>query len=222
MTGVWTGNMAERSIFYLFRDSSLENVIAVLRQVATATHEEVLEGQAEPSTSIDYITIGRNASTKTTIFVPFRTGKMGKMCYQVSKQINDAVITIRMQEGAIWDYTLVNNGTILDCFSVAPNYWDGDDSRLSKYDGVRGNATILARTWNVPSVQFNKYMVDWGLNSDPDIGEVGFSSIQSEKAYPEDRFPFGDVRQALDFMRSLGGHVFSISEGGKLFYVPTN
>jgi hypothetical protein len=117
----------------------------------------------------------------------------------VGRELDAAWITLFVQEGAIWEYALYRGDRCLDRFIVAPEYWD-DSARFIAQRG--GNPGVLSEAWGVPIERLQRYLVNWQMRDiDDDTFEFGLTG----KAYPEDRFDYGNFNQVFDFLRVLGG-----------------
>jgi len=116
-----------------------------------------------------------------------------------------------LQESSFWEYLLYRNDNVLDQFSTCPEQWGRPDQENEKWEG---SASFLAREWGIDETQVERYLVNW------DLGPVWVDILQSEqmgyrrrgKAYESDRWPYGCVDQAFDFVRTLGGADFASSK----------
>jgi hypothetical protein len=66
----------------------------------------------------------------------------------------------------------------------------------------RGDAQKLAALWQLPVERIDRYIVQWGLYA---IDEDTFDYRLKGKAYPTDRFNYGNPDQMDDFLKALGG-----------------
>ena len=151
-------------------------------------------------------------------------------------------IELRIQEGAIWDYALYQGDQCVDLFSVCPQYWsdppqltvfsygsslkrmvfeafgsrryDDMDERLAEW---KGKPAVLAELWGLPKARIERYLVNWGIATDPK--EHTFQFTLSGRAYPDDQFEYGNYEQFFDMLRVLGGkepldlHTLELSGG---------
>lgn len=107
---------------------------------------------------------------------------------------------LRIQEGSLWDYTLLHGDQVVDQFSTLPEYWDPDDTVTC--DANRGDASLLTRLWDVPLERIERYLEPWGYR---ELDEGTFDTTRRGKAYPDDQHEYGDIWQMLDFLNALGG-----------------
>ena len=125
----------------------------------------------------------------------------------ISSTLNAPLMELRIQEEALWDYSLQLGAKDLDHFSTLPQYWahseEPDEDRLRMW---AGNPKLLAEVWQVPLERIERYFMNWGMAADPDDSGV-FNTILEGKAYPSDRHPYGECRQMFDFLAALGGAV---------------
>ena len=113
----------------------------------------------------------------------------------LSKQVQRPVFSFHIHDGDFWMYLLYEDGEIVDQFNPMPDYWKEleDDERLS----WKGDAAAIAR--RIPGLASDhivKYLKQWN--------DGMFDSSGREKAYPSDRFYYGDDWQLVDFMQKLG------------------
>lgn len=110
-------------------------------------------------------------------------------------------INVRIQQGALWDYSLYQADSHLDNFSTLPEYWESDPIWLATQ---RGNPGLLAATWSIEQAAIERYLQPWGYKVKRATGE--FRTTLRGKAYPNDSFEHGDIWQMTDFLRALGAH----------------
>lgn len=116
---------------------------------------------------------------------------------QLAMELGGVWLEARIQEGSHWDYTLYYPGRPLDEFSTLPQYWDDDELlALSK----QGRPELLAKAWNVPRDTIDRYIRQWGMRQ---IDEDTYETILKGKAYPTDRFEYGQYDQLFDFLEKL-------------------
>ena len=106
----------------------------------------------------------------------------------------------RIQEGSHWDYSLFVGQDNLDNFSTLPEYWDDDPAF---HASRRGDAGLLARTWQIERGAIENYLRPWGYVL---IDEDTYETTLRGKAYPGDESGYGDIWQMNDFLRALGAH----------------
>ena len=114
-------------------------------------------------------------------------------------------LDLSINEEAMWSYVLVVDGQTVDDFSTLPQYWDmAEDADADPLAGKFSDPRVLAETWQVPVERVERYLVNWGMQNDPDDSGV-YHTILQDKAYPTDEHPYGECRQMFDFMKALGG-----------------
>jgi hypothetical protein len=110
-------------------------------------------------------------------------------------------ISVRIQEGSHWDYSLHRGFVILDDFSTYPQYWTSDDDPIENLRRS-GWPEMLELAWDTPKEKFCEYLRHWYWDYDED--EENFRNSLAGKAYPNDEFEYGRYEQFWDFLRSLG------------------
>ncbi len=136
-------------------------------------------------------------------------------------------IELRIQEGALWDYTLFKGDQCADMFSVCPQYFSDPrkisvvsfagslkkiasialgskqykdfDERLAAWEG---KPAVLAELWDLPVERIERYLVNWGFATNP--GQQTFKYERSGRAYTDDQFEYGNYEQFYDVLRVLG------------------
>ena len=83
-----------------------------------------------------------------------------------------------------------------------PQYWDDDPAEI---ESKKGNAGVFSRTWGVPVDRITRYLANWGMIVDDEEGI--YRTVLKGKAYPTDRFEYGDYNQMEDFLFALGGRM---------------
>jgi hypothetical protein len=113
----------------------------------------------------------------------------------LSQQLGKPVFSFHIHDGDLWMYSLYQKGDVVDQFNPVPDYWQ--ELEEGERRSWQGNAAEVAK--RVPGLapeRVSKYLVQWG-------DEV-FQSGERKKAYPSDRFYYGDDWQLVDFMDKLG------------------
>ena len=130
-----------------------------------------------------------------TILYPARFLDWEDATQHLSRQLEKPVFSFHIHDSDLWMYSLYEVGDVVDQFNPVPDYWQelDEDERI----GWQGNAYEVAK--RVPGLSpqdVARYLVQW----DDDI----FDSKERKKAYPGDRFYYGDDWQLTDFMSKLG------------------
>jgi len=125
----------------------------------------------------------------------------------ISEALGAPMMELRIQEEALWDYSLHRGVECVDTFSTLPQYWEypdePDEKDLRKW---AGKPRLLAELWGVPVDRIERYFVNWGMEDDPNDSGV-FHTVMRGKAYPTDQHPYGQCRQMFDFLKALGGAI---------------
>ncbi len=143
---------------------------------------------------------------------------------EIAKTLNSVWMELRIQESALWDYSLYRGATHLHCFSTLPAYWDNDPETI---ESQRGNLGELCDAWQCDKERVKNYLRQWktvwpwysyafawikAFYSPPSLitahhwYECMFltSSFRPKgKAYPADNCEYGDYWQMFDFLRAL-------------------
>lgn len=170
----------------------------LLEQAAISLGGQVLWREGRGDQYLHYH-FGQHTHTLTVPYVP--------LIEQFSEAVGDLTgkpwLRLRIQEGSLWDYELVEGGQSLDLFSVCPEYWTYPDVDPAEVDQWRGQPAVLAKAWNLPVQAIDRYLVNWGYEVEGD--DEGFHYARQGKAYPDDEAEYGDCLQVFDFLRRLGG-----------------
>ncbi|MBT8207585.1 MAG: hypothetical protein HKN37_13730 [Rhodothermales bacterium] len=135
----------------------------------------------------------------TSVLLPRYPGHF-PLCAKVAEMHALAWMALRIQEGSLWDYTLMHGADVVDQFSTLPEYWDGDDPQAR--DRNKGDSALLARLWSVPQNRIKRYLTHWGYEVTSD---TCYNTTRCGKAYPDDQHEYGDIWQMVDFLHSIGG-----------------
>lgn len=134
-----------------------------------------------------------------TIYLPYLGGADYLICRLVGAALEAPWIEMRIQEGALWDYSLYDGAKHVDQFSTLPEYWDEDDEQAMER-GL-GDPDLVARLWSVPKERIERYLRHWGMEP---LGDGLFETKLKGKAYESDEDEYGSIYQMFDFLRSLG------------------
>lgn len=138
-----------------------------------------------------------------SISLPYQNGNDFIFCQKVGCLLGLPWLELRIQEGSLWDYCLYRGGDLLDTFSVCPQYWEYPETEAETMAEWQGKPEVLADTWGLPVKRIEKYLVNWGYRSKE--GENTFEFKRKGKAYPTDKYPYGDYEQFFDVLKVLGG-----------------
>ena len=112
-----------------------------------------------------------------------------------SMETGKPAFSFHIHDGDLWMFVLYQEGKVVDQFNPIPEYWKDVDAK--ERQSWRGNAIEVAK--RVPKLSpesISKYLIPW----DDEILE----SSERMKAYPDDKFYYGDDWQLTDFMKRLG------------------
>jgi hypothetical protein len=113
----------------------------------------------------------------------------------LSTRLGRPVFSFHIHDGDLWMYLLYQNGKVVDQFNPLPDYWE--ELENDERQAWKGNATAVAQ--RIPGLapqQITRYLVQWG--------DEMLEAPERKKAYPTDRFYYGDDWQLVDFMGKLG------------------
>jgi hypothetical protein len=185
--------MGMRYVTRLFKPAKKPNFKTVVLAVA-----EEVGAYAEPSKDggdMRLLRIGERAGIYTADF-PYVCGDH-IFFRQLGIKLGGVWLEARIQEGSHWDYTLQYPGVVLDNFSTLPEYWSEDE--LIKLS-TQGRPEILAKAWGVPIELIERYVRQWGMRT---IDEDTYETVLEGKAYPTDRFEYGNYDQLFDLIEKL-------------------
>jgi hypothetical protein len=113
----------------------------------------------------------------------------------LSRQLQKPVFSFHIHDGDLWMYLLYDKGTLIDQFNPVPDYWQElSDAERRSWQGKPSE--VVKRVPGLKPADISNYLVEWGH-------EIR-QPIARKKAYPSDRFYYGDDWQLLDFMDKLG------------------
>jgi hypothetical protein len=190
--------MAERNRWRVFKGHNAAAFEQGIEQVLRAHGGAVFWGE-EPRSSEDWLALSHDGDVHT-IAIPYVYGADSLFCAALGKQLNVPWIELRIQEGALWDYSLFAAEAHLHTFSTCPEYWDDDEAWQATQ---RGSVSELAGIWQIPAERIDRYIRPWGVvrNEDGDIVDFALKG----KAYPTDESGYRSIWQSLDFLKAIGG-----------------
>jgi|GEM_PF-3415618 len=136
----------------------------------------------------------------------------------MARRLGSPWYELRIQEGSHWDATLRLGDREVDDFSTLPQYWDDDPAEIGR---KKGNAAAVARTWGVPVERIERYLANWEIIEPENawvrirrhLAKWGLPLRNPErthrqgKAYPTDRYEYGNYCQMEDYLFALGGRM---------------
>ena len=188
--------MSERNSVYLFKGTNTDTFHAATEQAVTELGGN-LQWDARPHPYDSNLLTSHHGN----VHAAYIHVSGFEIARAIGRRLSIPWINVRIQEGALWDYSLYRGESHLDNFSTLPEYWD--DAPEST-DRQRGNAQLLADTWSISPYQIERYLVSWGYEEDESAGI--FRTTLRGKAYKNDKHEYGDIWQMTDFIRALGAH----------------
>jgi len=170
-----------------------DSVVDALRAFA-----EVNQGsfeQTELTTEDDGCLVVSEGIGGVTVLYPNDFFDWDSAAHFLSQRLGKPVFSFHIHDGDLWMYSLYENGEQVDQFNPVPDYWQELDKDARRF--WQGHALEIAK--RVPGLlpeQISKYLVQWGNDV--------FESSERKKAYPSDKYYYGDDWQLLDFMKKLG------------------
>jgi hypothetical protein len=113
-----------------------------------------------------------------------------RLAAEMGRLLDAPYLELRVQEGDHWDFTLYHRTQVVADFSTKVSYFDSNPAAPRPWK--LGDAAAFSNLWNVPLPRVLPYLIDWELLTAPRFVAEG------------DRFPAGDWRQIVDFMRVIG------------------
>src|SRR5262245_3434414 len=144
----------------------------------------------------NWIFVWRDVGKNVFLLFPATQYDFGALAAYLSAALRRPVITVFVDDGGPWGYSLFLEGELRDRFV---NFFD-HDGPLSEAERKAsfGDKKVLAAAFGKRPEEIAKYLVD-----------AGRSKQQGRKAYPDDAFAIGACKQLADFMRRLGFETLS-------------
>ena len=140
----------------------------------------------------DGVVITPGTRSRLSILLPVSLEHSEPLVKRLSKQLKAPVFLFHIHDGDFWMYWLFASGRQVDHFTPIPDYW-GESESEENLQECAGNARTIAANWpDLKPQEVERYLVSWDLEAE----EAG-------RAYPDDRYPYGDCQQLSDFMRRL-------------------
>jgi hypothetical protein len=187
--------MGERNSVYVFKGPSIDQ----FRDAITSVVAE-LGGRLKWDQHPDQFVAGMLTSHNDTVHAAYIHQKGHEVAEEIGVRLKIPWINIRIQEGSLWDYSLYDGKIHVDNFSTLPEYWEDDEEWQATQ---RGKPNVLANLWQVDQRTVENYLKPWGYKR---LDDRIFDTILRGKAYPTDRFEYGDIWQMTDFLCALGAH----------------
>lgn len=177
----------------LFKPRNEPNIKRVV--IAAATKIGAYAASSHDKTDTNLLRIGERSGTYTAE-LPYQDGD-GIFFRELALGLGGVWIEARIQEGSHWDYTLSYGLRTLDQFSTLPEYWESDPL---VHLALAGRPQLLARAWDIPVGDIDQYHRQWGMRV---LDDDSYETTLKGKAYPTDRFDYGQYDQIFDFLEKL-------------------
>jgi hypothetical protein len=167
------------------------DTVNALRRFATTKGGQLAE---EPlSTQDEHRLVAAEGAGGVTVVYPWEFMGWDEAAAFLSRELAKPVFSFHIHDSDLWMYTLYENGSPVDQFNPVPDYWGEDEERESWQGDARA---VAARVPGLLPDTISRYLVEWG----DDV----FDGPGRTKAYPDDRYVYGDEWQLVDFMRRVG------------------
>jgi hypothetical protein len=223
--------MAERIQIHVFKGVTLGDFQSASDQVAERIGRAI-SWNTEPLDRKDAFLVAANQNAVAVCL----NREDALFVTEVAKSLKATWMSVRMQEGELWDYSLYRGEFDIHTFTTFPAYWGM--KRLSKH-AVRNVLDELCREWGCSRACVEKYMVQWKVQrpwypyafwwitwiyprptvilSDHWYFRMFMlvDTIPKGKAYDSDKAEYGDCWQMIDFLRAIGAPVpLGTDDGG--------
>jgi hypothetical protein len=133
--------------------------------------------------------------------VPGRIGRL--LPGRISEICNCTWLWASTFEGSVWYYYLKNGEKTIDAYHVSKGFCRANEwsPTLAASSSPEDHADKLSSVCKVPPSSIQEYFRDWGYAEADD--EYSFS-IRGTKAYPTDKYNYGDGYQLFDLLKRLG------------------
>jgi hypothetical protein len=190
-------------IINLFKNDNHECFIRAFRDAAASEGRKIELAPPPKAQARDNGAVVGWCATTDTVSSIFVDAPCAGIMSKISEGLQAPCIDVFFQQHSFWEFSLRYEGLLRINFSVAPEEW----GRVHP-EWYVGTAEELAELWGVPVQHIERYMVDWQSIEvwSPEVQMMTRSyRLKGEKAYPNDKYAYGDMLQGLDFIRALGG-----------------
>ena len=119
---------------------------------------------------------------------------LGPLAGALSEAVNGPALFAYIYDSDTWGYYLYDRGQEIDCFDAVPEISFLETPTEEQLTRLAGKPEVLAQYFQVTSEEIQNYLTFW-------TEEL---CKEENRAYPDDRFPYGDCWQLTDFLASLG------------------
>jgi hypothetical protein len=173
--------------------ASEEAVVRTLRAFAESAGGFMAE--AELGIDDDGCVVVSEGVGGVTVLYPHDFLAWDDVSQHLSRELGKPVFSFHIHDGDLWMYVFFDEGESVDRFNPLPEYWGELDE--GEQESWKGNAAEVAK--RIPGLvpdRIARYLVLWS----DDVLEAA----EPGKAYPADRFRYGEDWQLTDFMEKLG------------------
>jgi hypothetical protein len=171
---------------------------------------ETVNASGDPSDALLIAESGRHV----TVMYPGDFVQWDDASEFLSRTLGTSVFSLHIHDEDLWMYVLFSKGEQVDQFNPIPDYWSDKISDAERMAWA-GRAGVVGMHWpDLVPESIGNYLFEWDLEDE-----------ETEKAYPDDEFPFNDCWQVTDFMNRLG-LIYPVDDNGKVsgasyrFHIP--
>ena len=157
--------MAERNSVYVFKGPTIEQFRDAFYSVV-----EGLGGTLNWDTRPEPMGAKLLTSHNGNVHAAYIKCDGYKVAMGIGSKLEMPWINVRIQEGALWDYSLYMADSHLDNFSTMPEYWEEDNDEWLATQ--RGNPNLLSECWQLDIASIENYLKPWGYEVDEDEGVI--------------------------------------------------
>ncbi len=145
------------------------------------------------STDDDGIGAIRSNARTTTLLYPQDFYSWDEYSAHLSRALQTPVFSFHIHDGDFWMFIAYRDGQEVARFNPIPEYWKPlDIAEMERWSGDAEAVTALIPGLSAANIQ--NYFIRWTEDE----------SWAGRKAYPDDKFEYGEDWQLTDFMRRLG------------------
>jgi hypothetical protein len=212
--------MAERIQIHVFKNATLEGFRSASDQIAERIGRTISWNTNPPDEIDDF----RLVANENAVAVFLKHG-YAPCLTEIAESLKATWMSVRMQEGELWDYSLYRGETHIHTFITWPTYWGM--KRLSR-QAIRNVLDELCHEWGCSRSRVEKYLVQWKAQRPwysyafwwitwfyprPLVISSGHwyfrmfmlvDTVPKGRAYDSDKAEYGDCWQMMDFLRAIG------------------
>jgi hypothetical protein len=170
------------------------NVVDALRQYAI-DHNMIFGKETLSNYDGCVCAVVASNEVGVTVLYPYEFFDWDEASCYISERLGLPVFSFHLHDEDLWMYLLFDKGVIEDQFNPIPDYW-GELSGDEMASWVGDADEVSEKVPGIFPELVSAYLVRWG-------DEV-FEADEPFKAYPSDRYAYGDCMQLFDFIDKLG------------------